>query len=43
MWRLLPVVQKPWQVSQGKRFWELNLLRMPGAVSQNIGEAQGPG
>ena len=33
MWRQLPGVQKPRQVSQGKRFREPGLLGTPGAVS----------
>ena len=43
MWRLLPVIQKPWQVSQRKWYREQGLLETPGAVSLHIGAAQGPG
>ena len=38
-----PGVQKPRQMSQGKRFWERGLLGTPGAASLHVGAAQGPG
>ena len=43
MWRQLPVVQKPWQGCQGKRYQELGLLEPLGAAAVHVGAAQGPG
>ena len=43
MWRQLPGVQKPRQVSRGKQYRESGLLVMPGVASLHVGVAGGPG